>query len=136
MLAYPDVHGSGPSYLQNYFQPISYTLPLPVDLPVSLYDWGPAAAKQNPDCLLSWLHNGGTGSPLTSGQQKLYISTLLICSDGASAIKIHTLSLPLFLNAALEAHLMKFDVLAQFSQFFGCIFIVERTQCYSLWVKM
>ena len=122
MVADPYVHGSGPSYFQKYFQPISHTLPLPVDLPVTLYDWGPAAAKQNPDCLLSWLHNGGTGSPLTSGQQKLCISTLLICSDGASAIKIHTLYLPLFLNAALEAYLMKLDVLARFLQFLGLYF--------------
>ncbi len=33
-------------------------------------------AQQNHDCLLSWLHNGGMSSPLTSGQQKLYTSSV------------------------------------------------------------
>ena len=33
--------------------------------------WG-AAAKHNLDCLVSWLHNGWTSCPLTSGQLRHY----------------------------------------------------------------
>ena len=33
------------------------------------------ATQQNHDCLLSWLLNGGTSSPLTSGQQKVHTSS-------------------------------------------------------------
>ena len=53
-------------------QPVHYALHLPIGL---LLPHCELNTQQNPNCLLSWLLNGGMSSPMTSGQQKVYTSS-------------------------------------------------------------
>lgn len=57
------------------------------------YERRKATALQNHYCLLCWLHNGATSSPLTSRQQKLYTSSVadwkLICWDIVHTHKVN-----------------------------------------------
>lgn len=116
--------------------PISFVLPH--------YDVGPATAQQNPDCFLSWLHNGGTSSPRTSGQQKLYTSSVtdwIFCSDCTVAHEENVKHLKhiknknksfslLFLQGSIwSSSAYLFNLLAQI---WGCIHMAKCIYCYKL----
>ncbi len=77
-------HSSSRTLSNRTPQPVHYALLLPNGLLLPHYEWGPVIAQQNHDCLLSWLHKGGS-SPLTSSQLKLFTPSVadwkLICSD-------------------------------------------------------
>ena len=73
VLAYRAAKGSGSSYIQDLVKPDGPSTKL-YDCQMACYSltfWG---AKQNLDCLLSWLHNCGTSSPLNSEQLGPYPS--------------------------------------------------------------
>ncbi len=82
-------HPTSRKWLNHATQPIHLALLLPNGLLLPCYVEVIAIIQQNHDCLLSWLHNGGTSSPLTSGQQKLFTPSMadwtLICSDSTLA---------------------------------------------------
>lgn len=65
VLAYSAVNDSGSLYIQD-----TVKLHTPA-FPLCSASANQTVNKQNPDCLLSWLHNGAMSSSLTSGQQKL-----------------------------------------------------------------
>ena len=73
VLVYHAAKGSGSSYIQNMVKPYTPVRPPSSDCQMACYSpsWG-AAAKHNLDCLVSWLHNGWTSCPLTSGQLRHY----------------------------------------------------------------
>ncbi len=56
----------------NHTQPVHNALLLPNGLLLPRYVGDIAIVQPNRSCLLSWLHNVGTSSPLASGQQKLF----------------------------------------------------------------
>lgn len=80
-------------------QPVHYALLLPIGFLLHHHEGSPYSSIK--PRLLSWLHNGGTTSSLTSGQQKLYTSSLpdlkLTCADCTLAHQ-KTLSLSLIVS--------------------------------------
>lgn len=74
-------HPTSRTWSNHPSQPMHYALLLPISMLIPHHEGGPANALQNNDCLQPWLHNGGTRSPLTSGQHKLYTTVQTVALE-------------------------------------------------------